>query len=126
MAVVAMLAKWTAIKVAAQPAYGSHQKQEHWLRRSARRSSLIQKRAGRLKQNRRSVVVKIEEDVVFSRPKIKGRNGMCDRCVELDKKIEHFHRLAARFTDQALLSGIRELIERAEVEKAALHPEQAA
>jgi hypothetical protein len=49
---------------------------------------------------------------------------MCDRCVELDKKIEHFHRLAARFTDQALLEGIRELIERAEVEKAALHPDQ--
>jgi hypothetical protein len=40
------------------------------------------------------------------------------RCVgmnELDKKIEHFHRLAARFTDHALLNGIRELIERAEV-----------
>jgi hypothetical protein len=61
-----------------------------------------------------------------SADKDKGRNGMCDRCVELDKKIEHFHRLAARFTDQALLNGIRELIERAEVEKAALHPEQAA
>jgi hypothetical protein len=59
----------------------------------------------------------------FSLPK-KGGNEMCDKCVEIDKKIEHLHRLAARFTDQALLDGIRELIERAEVQKAALHPEQ--
>ena len=49
---------------------------------------------------------------------------MCERCVELDRKIEHYHRLASRFTDQGLLGGIRELIERAEVEKAALHPDQ--
>ena len=50
--------------------------------------------------------------------------GVCDKCVEMDRKIEHYRRLAARFTDQALLGGIRELIERAEVEKAALHPDQ--
>jgi hypothetical protein len=49
---------------------------------------------------------------------------MCDKCVELDRKIEHYHRLASRFTDQALLDGIRKLIEQAEVEKAALHPDQ--
>ena len=49
---------------------------------------------------------------------------MCDRCVELDRKIEHYHRLASRFADQALLDGIRGLIVRAEVEKAALHPDQ--
>jgi hypothetical protein len=47
---------------------------------------------------------------------------MCDKCVELDRKIEHYRRLASRFTDQALLDGIRGLIERAEVEKAVLHP----
>jgi hypothetical protein len=49
---------------------------------------------------------------------------MCDRCVEFDRKIAHYQRLASRFTDQTLLDGIRELIKRAEVEKAALHPEQ--
>jgi hypothetical protein len=43
---------------------------------------------------------------------------MCDRCVELDRKIDHYHRLASRFIDQALLDGIRGLIEWAEVEKA--------
>jgi len=24
---------------------------------------------------------------------------MCEQCVEIDKKIEHFHRIAARMTD---------------------------
>jgi hypothetical protein len=47
---------------------------------------------------------------------------MCDRCVELDRKIDHYHRLASRFTDQALLDGIRGLIEWAEVEKAGTSP----
>jgi hypothetical protein len=59
----------------------------------------------------------------FSLPK-KGRNGMCDRCVELDGKIEHYQRMASRITDQAMLDGIKELIERAKVQKAALHPER--
>jgi hypothetical protein len=49
---------------------------------------------------------------------------MCDMCVELDRKIAHYQRLASRFTDQGLLEGINELIERAKVQKAALHPEQ--
>jgi hypothetical protein len=49
---------------------------------------------------------------------------MCDRCVELDHKIAHYQRLASRFTDQGLLDGIKELTERAEDQKAALHPEQ--
>jgi hypothetical protein len=36
---------------------------------------------------------------------------MCDTCVELDRKIAHYQRLASRFTDQGLLDGIKELIE---------------
>jgi hypothetical protein len=49
---------------------------------------------------------------------------MCDKCVELDGKIEHYQRMASRITDQAMLDGIKELIARAKAEKAALHPEQ--
>jgi hypothetical protein len=49
---------------------------------------------------------------------------MCDKCVELDGKIEHYQRMASRITDQAMLDGIRELIERVKAEKAALHPNQ--
>jgi hypothetical protein len=49
---------------------------------------------------------------------------MCDKCVELDSKIEHYRRLSPRITDQPVLDGIRELIEQMESEKAALHPER--
>jgi hypothetical protein len=55
---------------------------------------------------------------------LEGRNAVCDRCVELDGKIAHYRSLASRFADQALLDGIKELMERAKVEKAALHPER--
>jgi hypothetical protein len=44
--------------------------------------------------------------------------------VKLDKKIAHYQSLASRFTDQALLDGIEKLIEQANAQKAALHPEK--
>jgi hypothetical protein len=43
---------------------------------------------------------------------------MCEKCVEIDKKIAHYERLASRFTDQALLDGIKELIEQAKAQSA--------
>jgi hypothetical protein len=49
---------------------------------------------------------------------------MCDRCVELDGKIAHYQRMASRITDQAMLDGVKELIEREKTRKAALHPER--
>ena len=49
---------------------------------------------------------------------------MCDKCVELDNKIDHYHRIASRTSDQAMLDGIKKLIEQALAEKAALHPEE--
>ena len=55
---------------------------------------------------------------------MKGRNAMCDRCVELDGKIAHYQRIASRITDQAMLDGIKELIESMKAQKTALHPEQ--
>jgi FAD/FMN-containing dehydrogenase len=50
---------------------------------------------------------------------------MCEKCVELDGKIEHYRRIASRITDQATLDGIKELIERMKAQKAELHPDQA-
>jgi hypothetical protein len=50
---------------------------------------------------------------------------VCDKCVELDGKIEHYQRLSSRITDKATLDGIKELIERMKAQKADLHPEQA-
>jgi hypothetical protein len=49
---------------------------------------------------------------------------MCDRCVELDGKIEHYRRLMSGIADQATLDGIKELIERMKNQKATLHPDQ--
>jgi hypothetical protein len=49
---------------------------------------------------------------------------MCDKCVELDGKIEHYQRMASRITDQLTLDGIKELIARMKAQKATLHPEQ--
>jgi hypothetical protein len=50
--------------------------------------------------------------------------AMCDKCVEIDGKIEHYQRLSSNITDQRTLDGIKELIERMKAQKAALHPEQ--
>jgi hypothetical protein len=49
---------------------------------------------------------------------------MCDKCVELDGKIEHYLRLSSRITDQTTLDGIKGLIEQMKAQKTALHPEQ--
>jgi hypothetical protein len=49
---------------------------------------------------------------------------MCEKCVDLDAKIEHYQRLARMITDQRFLDGIAEVIEKANAEKAALHPER--
>ena len=49
---------------------------------------------------------------------------MCERCVELDAKIDHYQKLARMITDQRMLDGIAKVIEAANAEKAALHPEQ--
>jgi hypothetical protein len=50
--------------------------------------------------------------------------AMCGKCAELDSKIEHYRLLASRLTDQAILDGIKQLLERMQDQKAALHPEQ--
>ena len=47
---------------------------------------------------------------------------MCDKCVELDKKIEHYERIAASITDQFTIDRIKMLIEELRARKAGLHP----
>jgi hypothetical protein len=49
---------------------------------------------------------------------------MCEKCVELDRNIEHYRSIAATITDQAMLRGIDVLIDRAKARKAELHPEK--
>ena len=48
---------------------------------------------------------------------------MCEQCVEIDGKIEHYKNLFSLVTDQRTLDGIKKLIGRLEAEKQALHSE---
>jgi hypothetical protein len=48
---------------------------------------------------------------------------MCEKCVELDKKIEQYRALARKVTNQPTLDAIAVLIKKMEARKAALHPE---
>jgi hypothetical protein len=49
---------------------------------------------------------------------------MCDKCLQLDKKIEHYERLASGVGDELTLERIRELVREMRAQKAALHPEE--
>jgi hypothetical protein len=49
---------------------------------------------------------------------------MCEKCEELDKRIEHYRQLAARVDDPLLTEGVGKLIEEIEAQKAAFHPER--
>ena len=49
---------------------------------------------------------------------------MCDKCIELDKKIEHYERLASGMVDALTLERIRELVREMTEQKAALHPDE--
>jgi len=47
---------------------------------------------------------------------------MCDKCAELDRKIEHYERIRSAIGDQLTVSRIKELVATLEAEKAELHP----
>jgi FAD/FMN-containing dehydrogenase len=49
---------------------------------------------------------------------------MCDKCVELDGKIEHYERISASISDQLTIDRIKELVEQMKAQKSALHPKQ--
>ena len=51
---------------------------------------------------------------------------MCEKCEELDERIEHYRYLMARVTDRRTNEGIGKLIEDMQAQKAALHPEREA
>jgi hypothetical protein len=49
---------------------------------------------------------------------------MCEKCVEIDKKIYHYKWVAGQMSDGRTLEGINELIEQHEAKKRSLHPEK--
>lgn len=48
---------------------------------------------------------------------------MCDKCVELDSKIEHLMALAKRITDQPTMEAITQLVQKHQAQKLELHPD---
>jgi hypothetical protein len=49
---------------------------------------------------------------------------MCDKCDELDVRIDHYRKLATAITDRLTLDGIADRIKEMEAEKVQLHPVQ--
>jgi hypothetical protein len=49
---------------------------------------------------------------------------MCEKCTELDKKIQHYKSMQYRITDKPVLDGIAELIAELLAKKVELHPDQ--
>ena len=49
---------------------------------------------------------------------------MCDKCVELDTKIERYQRILLLIGDQVTVDRTKELIAELLAQKVALHPEQ--
>jgi hypothetical protein len=52
--------------------------------------------------------------------------GMCEKCAEIDKKMDHYQNLSFLITDQPTLEAIKKLTEQLKAEKVLLHPEQGA
>jgi hypothetical protein len=49
---------------------------------------------------------------------------MCDKCLELDSKIEHYRRISGSILDEVMIGRLNELIAKLEAEKTALHRER--
>jgi hypothetical protein len=49
---------------------------------------------------------------------------MCDKCIELDRKLEQYRRLAGSITDELTIARISKMIKDTAAEKAKLHPDQ--
>jgi hypothetical protein len=49
---------------------------------------------------------------------------MCEKCVAIDRKIEHYERLYLSITDQITIERIKALVTEMKAQKADLHPDQ--
>jgi hypothetical protein len=58
-----------------------------------------------------------------ARPRECGTH-MRDKCIQLDKEIEHYERQASGIADELTLERIRESVQEMRAQKAALHPDE--
>jgi hypothetical protein len=49
---------------------------------------------------------------------------MCDKCDQLDKKIEHYEKILVSIGDRVTVERLMALIDDLQAQKVALHPEQ--
>jgi len=49
---------------------------------------------------------------------------MCEKCIELDGKIEQYRNLASALSDRLTTEGIADRIKEMEAQKVQFHPEQ--
>jgi hypothetical protein len=47
---------------------------------------------------------------------------MCEKCIDIDKKIERYRQMLSRINDQVAVTGINELISELLAKKTELHP----
>jgi hypothetical protein len=57
---------------------------------------------------------------------LNGTLEMCDTCVQLDEKIEHYKKVMSAMTDQLTVERITALVQDMQAQKAALHPQRPA
>lgn len=55
-------------------------------------------------------------------PATAGANAMCNKCDEIDKKIEHYRLIVRQIRDRKFNDRAKELIAELEANKTALHP----
>jgi hypothetical protein len=51
------------------------------------------------------------------------KRTMCEKCIEIEKKIEHYRQIQRSISDQLTVDRTEELIMELEAQKAALHQE---
>ena len=49
---------------------------------------------------------------------------MCEKCVAIDRKIEHYERLCLSITDQITIERIKEVVTEMKAQKTKFHPDQ--
>jgi hypothetical protein len=63
-----------------------------------------------------------QQPILTANSRLRGC-GMCDKCTELDGKIEHYERIRLAIADQITIDRIKELVAEMNAQKANLHPE---
>jgi hypothetical protein len=64
-----------------------------------------------------------EQSVPMMGPRKCGTDMMCEKCAELDEKIERCERVVVSVGDRVTVERIMAMIEDLQAQKAALHPE---